>query len=209
MSKDAAKQKEAAAKAHHKDGRYEEAADAYVESGYEYLGAYGLAPFKVSPARGLTQLAIAAACLRHIERMDDCRNLCWQGVYVSEAIGKKALDQPRASYDYDQSKRGVWFGYAGDFKLLGDLPGKEEAYEKAKEVYIDAGDPQRGAEQLHMAVIVLTKYLLHGTGMETDELRSLGRPPEEPLSEWIEFKRRRIPEALERLDTCEEWTYVF
>jgi len=207
MSQEAGREKKQSAIEHHKHGRHDEAADFYIETAYEYLGEYGLKHAK-SSARGLHQLGLASACLRHIGRTEECRSLCWQGVYISKVIGERVITKPRSSYDYDQAKRGVWFEFAGDFKLVGDLPEKEDAYDRAREVYVNAGNPERGVEQIPVLATLLTKSVVRGTGMDTEEMEALDQEPINQFTKWLKFKQRRLPMALERLDEQESWTYV-
>lgn len=208
MTTNAGKQKENIAKEHHESGEYDEAAESYTAAAYEYFGANGLT-HSSTVARGLRNLIVGAACLRYQKRIDQCQNRCWQGVYLSEAVAEKAMALPRASNAYDQSVRGVWFEFAADFRAVGDLPDSTEAYDRAEEVYRDAGDPKTAAfEQYHLSVAVLPKLLFRGTDADTDELEDvLYVGP--TLTDWIDFKRRRLPNVLERLDRQQDWTYVF
>lgn len=158
---------------------------------------------------------MAAVILRHLNRIEQCQNHCWQGVYISKSVAKKAqarLPEPDA-YDevhvYDQSVRGVWHEFEGDFRAIGDLPGRTDAYARAERVYADAGDPETvDFEQFHLHAAVLPKLLARGTDTYTSELEDvLSHGP--TLTDWIDFKRRRLPDLLERLDDQKEWTYVF
>lgn len=208
MTTDAGRRKEKIAKGHHESGAYDEASEAYTEAAYEYIGANGLS-HSSTVARGLRDLIVGATCLRHQSRMQQCQNRCWQGNHIAEAVAEKAMALPRESYAYDQSVRGVWYEFIGDFRVVGDLPGAAEAYDQAAKVYEDAGDPQTAAfEQSHMAVAVLPKLLFRGTDADTDELEAFLYPGP-TLTDWIDFKRRRLPDVLERLDDRDDWTYVF
>lgn len=141
--------------------------------------------------------------------MEQCQNRCWQGVHISEAVAEKAKALPRASNAYEQSVRGVWFEFAGDFRTVGDLPDPAEAYDRTEEVYRDAGNPKTAAfEQFHMAAAVLPKLLFRGTDADTDELKDvLYVGP--TLTDWIDFKQTRLSDVLKRIDDREDWTYVF
>lgn len=207
MTIDAGDTKTDAAKEQHESAEYEAAADEYAAAAYEYLGENGL-EHSVAAARGLRVLSIAAACRRY--RGDDaqCRNLCWQGVYLSNNIGDSVLERPPASHPHDQSERGIWYEFEGDFRLVGGLPDATDAYDRAEGVYRSAGDPRSASlEQFHGNVAVLMKLLVRGTGADTDELHEL--LPNCTLSSWIDYKRTALPDALDRLDGADEWTYVF
>ena len=208
MTTDAGKTKAETAKAAHERAAYDEAADAYAAAASEYLGANGL-EHAVSAATGLRYLLTGAACLRHRGRRERCRRYCRQGDAISEEIGDRAQSLPPEPHAYDQSVRGVWFEFAGDFRTVGDLPDADAAYDRAAEAYADAGDPETASfEQFHLAAAVLPKLLVRGTGADSDDLEAVLRPGA-TLTEWVAFKRRRLPDLLERLDDCDEWTYVF
>lgn len=197
-----------AAKGHHQSGEYETAAEKYVAAAYEFLGETGLR-HSLSAAHGITNLTVAATCLRIIGDRHRSRSLCVQGVEVAEMIGKEALNRPPAEHPHDQSERGIWFEFRADLKSIGGLPDTSEAYDRAERVYEEAGDPQSvSCEQFHMTASYFTKTMIRGTGYEESELdRHLA--PGTTLTEWIDFKRESVPAALEALDDQEEWDYVF
>jgi hypothetical protein len=119
------------------------------------------------------------------------------------------LSPPPATHPHDQAQRGVWTEYEGDFRMLGDLPEANEVYERASEIYEDAGDPESvGIEQFFMSVTVLPELLARGTDTSIGEFESAARPAA-TLTEWIQFKREQMPVLLEQLDDADEWTYVF
>ena len=208
MSREEAKQKLDAAKVSHESGEYVDAAVAYVAAAYAYFAENGLSN-SVSAARGLESLLRGAACLRVIGERDRYRNLCWQGVYVSQAIAREAMSRPPESHPHDRSERRVWYEFEADCRALGELPGVDEAYETAERAYREAGDPQCvSCEQILMAVAVLPKLLFRGTSADSDDLNEILRPGT-TLTEWIRFKRQRLPAVLKRLDEEDEWTYVF
>ena len=208
MTIETGKERVETAHALHESGEYVEAADSYTAAAYEYFGANGLT-HSVSAARGLESLLRGAACLRVSGKRDRYRNLCWQGVYLSQAIAAEAMSRPPESHPHDRSERRVWYEFEADCRALGELPDVDEAYETAERAYRDAGDPQCvSCEQILMAVAVLPKLLFRGTSADSDDLNEMLRPGT-TLTEWIRFKRQRLPAVLKRLDEEDEWTYVF
>lgn len=209
MTSDAGHQRATIAREHHRNDEFGEAAEAYTAAAYEYLGENGLA-HNPTVARGLQSLLVAATCLRYLGRMEQCRNRCWQGVYITEPVAEEALSLPREPNAYDQSQRGVWYEFEADLRVVGDLPGAEEAYDRAEAVYVDAGDPETGAfEQFHLSAAVLPKQLVYGTDTDPEELQEVLKPMIPTLTDWIDFKRRKLPDILDRLDDGENWTYPF
>lgn len=207
MTIETGKERVETAHALHESGEYVEAADSYTAAAYEYFGANGLT-HSVSVARGLRYLIIGATCLRYRDRLERCQNLCWQGVHISRAISEEALSLPPEPNPYDQSVRGVWYEFEADFRVVGELPEAADAYDRAKAVYADAGDPDTAAfEQFHLAAAILPKVLVYGTDTDPEDLHSVIRPPA-TLTDWVEFKRQTLPAILERLDDGDEWTFV-
>lgn len=207
MTSDAGHQWEKIANKHHMNDEFEDAAAAYTAAAYEYFGENGLT-HNPTVARGLQSLLIAATCLRYLDKMDQCRNRCWQGINITEPVAQEALSLPRESNPYDQSVRGVWYEFEADLRTVGDLPGADEAYDRAEAVYTDAGDPETDAfEQFHLLAAVLPKYLVYGTKTDPDELHAVLRPMVPTLTDWIDFKRQTLPDILKRLDEGEEWDF--
>lgn len=207
MTTDAGDTKTDVAKGHHESAAYEAAAKEYVAAAYEYLGENGL-EHSVPAARGIRNLSLAAACHRFLGDSAQCQNLCWQGVYLSNNVGDAVLERPPASHPHDQSERGVWYEFEADFRLIGGLPDAADAYDRAERVYEAAGDPRSASsEQFHLNVALLTKLLVRGTAADTDELDDL--LPYCTLSSWLDYKRGALPDALDRLEEEDDWTYVF
>lgn len=208
MTVDAGKEKANRAKRHHKNGEYEQAADLYTEAAFEYTGRDGL-EHSIAMADGLRYLVLSAACLRLADMDSQSKHRCAIGARISEAVSERAMELPKEGNSYDQSVRGVWFEFEADFKTVGNLPGIEDALSRAEEFYLESGDPETSSfEQYHMIASAFTKMAYRGTQTETDELDEVLSYPS-TLTDWIDFKRRRMPELLDKLDHQKEWTYVF
>ena len=208
MTRKSGKHKENRAKEYHKNGQFENAATSYTQAAYEFLGENGLT-HSVSAASGLRNLLVGAACFRFQKSTEQCTNHCWQGVYMTEAIAKEAMDLPQEEHSYDQSVRGIWFEFEGDFRTVGGLPGAGSAYDQARSVYRDAGNPDTASfEQYHLAVSAFTKIVFRETDTAADELNTVLRPGHK-LTDWIDFKERYLSDALSELYSQENWNYKF
>jgi hypothetical protein len=208
MTSEAGRKKAKTAKQRHTSGDYTSAADAYTAAAYEYLGQNGI-EHKPSVSIGLRYLATAATCIRHQSGVEECRDLCQQGVYISKMAAERASLLPEEPHPHDEAEKGVWSEFIGDFRQIGNLPNSGEAYDRAMTMYINAGDPQSiSTEQFFMAVSALTKSLVRGTETGTEELDAVLRSGG-TLSEWISFKQANLPVALKKIDTTKDWTYTF
>lgn len=106
------------------------------------------------------------------------------------------MDRAPASHPHDRSERRAWNEFEADCRAVGFLPNVDGSYEKAERAYRDAGNPRCvSCEQFHMAAAVLPKLLFRGTNADSDELNEMLRP-EKTLTEWIQFKRERLPEVV-------------
>lgn len=212
MTTEAGKHAADVARELHEDSRYDEAIQQYTSAAYEYIGADGL-QHGITACSGVHYLSMAAAVLRLQDRLEECQNYCWQGVYISETIGPRALEHLPEDFDplyaYDMSEYGVWFEFSGDFRAVGNLPEMDAAYDRAKEIYADVGDPGTGSfEQFHNLSAKLTSMLVRETDLYTDEWEDVFSHGA-TMTDWIEFKRRRLPKLVHQLDEQDDWTYVF
>lgn len=192
------------------NGRFIEAGDYYTQATYEYLGHSGARPNRSESPKGLHYLALASVCYRLGNREDYSQNRCQQGVLIAESISERDLSHnPSPSNQYEIARRGAWFEYIGDFRVLGDLDDPDGAYEAAKEVYLDAGNPNFAIiEQEHLRLVELVRKIGTATEYDLEELYRLQRHYDGgTLIEWVDYKREHLPKLLELLLMQGEWQY--
>lgn len=115
---------------HRSQSEFETAGDYYSWAGFEGLGESelsreGAGQFAVSDAIGCMQRA--ALCYRLADDLERCQLRCRQGIVVAEELRKCVFDE--------DPEKGLADEYEGDFRVIGDLPGYEDAYMSAGRHY--------------------------------------------------------------------------
>lgn len=192
-----------------KDAKFVEAGDFYTVAGYEWFGEGELKIPGGWTSMGLLEFLQAATCYRLGDRLERCQNRCQQGILVAEDMAERALATDEPSNHYGKARRGAWFEYVGDFQLLGRLNSPGNAYEKAKEIYRDAGDPDLAIiEQEHMRLTWYFKRVAKPTGLDLDEFyRMQHHANEGSLTQWVDYKQDHLPELIESLLSMDNWVW--
>lgn len=184
-----------------RDGEYEAAGDYYTIAAHR--GYAKTLPDSPWFGAGLFHLERAALCYELAGLSERRTNRCQQGILIAEdMIDRVFAESPE--YYVDRARRGVWYEYIGDFRLIGDLGDPSSAYDEAIAVYEDGDDPDTFyAEQEQ------TPLMLHYTQVA----EAVGRDPE-PIDsfendltfvDWVQRKRDTYPELLEALYEQGEW----
>lgn len=189
------------AQEYRREGRYVNAGEWYTKSAYTDL-AYGL-PGK-STGGELRRLLEAAICYRIGGRLDRCRNRCRMGILRAEDLRDRVLSDPPPEYGPHHAERAGWDESIGDFRIVGQLEGIDEAYEAAEEIYREAGDPLVNyVETPHFSLNAVFKSVAEGSGYDQDELKD--RYENTTCIEWANFKRDQFPNFVETLVEQGEW----
>lgn len=203
MTKERARKHKETAKKLRGNSEFAEAGDYYTVAGYEYLGGDipGFPATDVSHAEFL--LLLASVCYRLAGLTGRCRNRCKQGILIAEDMNSRHLPVPEDEYWYERARRGVWYEFIGDFRMVGELGGSQDAYEKAKQIYRQGKNPETGsAERENMELIYFYKQVASPEESVKDwdeiELRF-------SFTEWVDFKADSLQAELEELDKVKEW----
>lgn len=179
------------------------AGEYYTTTAYHYLNDW----YKIHRGKKISQaeyfFLLAGTCYRIGDKPNCMDNRCQQGILIAEEL----LDRTEnigGSTAYDRARYAAWYEYIGDFYLVGNIDGATELYERAKQVYIDEDDPPLAhREQEHMWLTEFMEQILYGVNKDISDWRRFLR--EATLSEWIEFKKAHLPDALEALTSQSEW----
>lgn len=197
-----AKKRSRTAHEHRKNGDFVEAGEYYTSTAHLYFSDWPPKRGKKT-SQGEYFLLLAGTCYRLGDRMGRARNRCQQGILIAEEL----LDRTRrldGSSAYDKSRYAAWYEYIADFHLVSDFDGSMDAYERAKQVYLDEGDPPLAhREQEHMWLTEFSEEVLFGIGYDMDAWRAFLR--EATFSEWVEYKQNQLPDALDILTSQSEW----
>jgi len=141
-----------------------------------------------------------------------CRNRCEQGeLIVEDYIQRKERDEEDL-YREPSGKEAYIGGLhetIGDFRLVGDLGGHDEAYDTAEEIYLQEGIEDkslvyydgRGIQWL----MTFFNSVSQGADMEQSEID--WTDAESTYLDWLEYKRERLPEMIKKLAESGTWEY--
>lgn len=183
---------------------YGKAGEYYTAAAYEYFGHDTFEPPGQRVSHGEYMFLRAGICYLLHGKPDRCENRCRQGILVAEDMVDRALAKPTPDNFYDQARRGAWYEYVGDFRVLAHIEGADEAYDLALEIYNDAGDPETGfSEQEHMWLMAFFQSVAEAVGYDREEWNTVRT--DYKLSEWLEYKRTRLPNLIDKLAKSGEW----
>lgn len=192
------------AREHHQNGEYEQAGDLYTLGGFEHFSERVPDPFAWNVARGEFYLSKACVCYAITGMNSRQKNRAQHGILIAEDMIER-FESTDFEADFDAMRKGAWFEYVGDFMLLSGNKGYDEWYERARETYLKYNDPPVGqSEQDHRRLIRFFELLLDDLpGEELEEWHN--EKAFATFSEWIEFKRHRISEALDTIIERGRW----
>lgn len=219
MTTDHARELKAVANTKRKQGKFTEAGERYTRVAYEYLGESELFPPSTWGSSGLLYMAVASVCYGLADDEYRCINRCQQGILVAEDMLDHA-PSVEPSNRFHRANRGTWYEYIGDFVLIGhavtderldvrrsNAASTDELYDRAKEVYSDAGDPGLMAiEDVNNLSLTFFTFVARGADFDLSEFEAMREyETEATLSEWVDYKRKNLPGMIADLIASGEW----
>lgn len=182
------------------EGEFGEAADTYVRAGFEEAGTFF---GKSSHAIELRMLYKGCLCYRLAGQKRQYRSIARIGIEFSEEYAARMKAKPEPSHPPDRARSGVWHEFVGDFRLVGKLGDAGEAYDRAKEIYQEVGDPSADFVEgpIKSSQAIFGDTVLHAG--EDDELIDESR--QRKLTEWVEYKREHLPELIDSIVSSGTW----
>ncbi|WP_372480097.1 hypothetical protein ACAH01_02135 [Halomicrobium sp. HM KBTZ05] len=176
------------------EGRFTDAAEYYSRAAFECFGDGVSAPYGITTSFGEQYLLESATCHLISGNQNRLENRAKIGILVAEDVLNRECDQ-RLTSAYDQARRGAWYEFIGDFRLLrGDDPSR--SYDQARNMYQKFGDPPASlAEQEHLNLFAFYRSVLRiadGDPMVQQETIDEGS-----LCEWVDHKESTLPESIE------------
>ncbi len=203
MTKDPAKAV-AEAERYREDGEFATAGEYYAVAGHGYLDVEPPSLPGIRESNAVLQFLLACTACRIAERRTRTENLGRQGALVVADMINRIESTAVPSNDYDHARRGAWYEYLGDFRLVGEFDDPSDAYEAAERVYQAAGDPDSGyAEQEHMRLMSFYNSIAFAVGSDEPEWSSFRH--DTTLSEWLSHKRQHLSGVLSAVEARQEW----
>lgn len=186
------------------NGNSVQAGEYHTLIAHEWLGKSLPTKFGTKISGGEVALLRAAICYRLGGRLDRCENRCRMGILVAEDMIDRVFEMEPPENAYDRARRGAWYEYIGDFRCIGDFGDPGSAYDRAIEVYEDAGDPgTECSEQEHMYTMAVYNEVARALGRDPEPVETTQN--DMTLTDWVEKKRETYPEMLTELDERGEW----
>jgi hypothetical protein len=185
-----------------------EAGNLYTAAAHEYQGTvvgHGFPEPGATPAT-VNRLCHAATCYRIAGANSPVQNRCDLGILLAEEYVKYIDSVDFEDRSFADLRRGAWLECIGDLRTIAGRDDAEEAYDEAASIYESAGHWEFCmAEQEHMRLAGFFKSVRRGLGHEIPDDALEQRPLGPTFSEWIEYKRERLPDLLDELETQGEW----
>lgn len=189
---------------HRKNGDFIEAGEYYTATAYQYFSEWAEDCRGKKVSQGEYFFLLAGTCYRLGGQISRATTRCKQGVLIAEELLGRTRNLG-GSAAYDRVRYAAWYEYIGDFSVVGDFEREMDAYEEARQVYLEEDDPPLAhREQEHMWLTEFFEQVVCGVGYDADEWQEFTR--ESTFSEWVEYKRNRLPDALDELASQSMWT---
>lgn len=184
-----------------RQGQYVSAGDWYTLAAYTDLatGKPGN-----SSAAELRHFIEAATCYRVGGHKDRCENRCHMGILRAEDLRERYKDGSPPSHSVHHATRGGWDEFIGDLRVVGDLGGVAQAYERALTTYREAGDPE--AYRAESPNSVLWAYFDDIERGATGDAGSISHRQTVTFSEFLQYKRKHLPTYIRTLVEQGEWS---
>lgn len=179
---------------------YIAAGDIYVQASFEEAGEWFGSP---TWAIELRMLFKACLCYRLAGQNRQYRFAAQLGIQLAEEYKTRIEKQPEPSHPLDQAERGVWDEFVGDFRLIADFGEYNKAYDTAKSIYREVGNPRADfAEGPIMSVQAIFSTAVLVAGADNDYIveSTQGR-----LTDWVDYKQEHLPELIEIIESSGEW----
>lgn len=197
------------AKEARKQGALTRAGNCYTAAAHEYMGTVTSHTF---PEPDLTRAAVSECCFAALSYRiagDDARvqNRCELGTVLATDYERYIDLQEVDPESFAALRRGAWQEFIGDLRIIARRDDAADAYDRASEIYDAAGDYELAiGEQEHMRLTGFLYDVRTGLGHEPNsdedlELRPLGPT----FTDWIEYKRERLPQYLLQLEAQDNW----
>lgn len=182
------------------NGSFREAADTYVRAAFEEAGQF----FGLS-SRGieLRMLYKACLCYRLTEQERPSRFIASFAIGLAREYAARTEEKPTPSHSSDSAERGVWYEFIGDIQVVAGLNDGIEAYDRAKTIYREAGDPRAsfGEGPIRSVQAIFDDMALHADADEELVIDATqGR-----LTDWVDYKQEHLPKLINIILSSREW----
>jgi hypothetical protein len=180
----------------------------YAAAAHEYQGTVTNHRFPEldQTYNAVSNLQFSATCYRVAGDGFRTQNRCDVGVLLAEDYLQYADSTTFESKSFAALRRGAWPEFIGDLRTIAGRDNAGDAYDRAASIYESAGGWEFCmAEQEHMRLAGFFKSLKIGLNIDIPEDALENRPLGPTFVEWLEYKRERLPDLLDNLESQGSW----
>lgn len=208
--KDQARKLSQRADSKRESGQLARAGRLYTAAAFEYAGAVTehIFPEPDRTYSALSKIARAATCYRIAGDQFRTQNRCRMGIELAQDYRDFIDKQEIEPKSFADIRRGALPEYIGDLRTIAERDDAADAYDRAAEIYerCDEWEWVMG-EQEHRMLTGYFRGVKRGAGYEVSRTDLENMPLDEStFSDWLAYKRERLPELLDELEATGEWS---
>ncbi|WEL22634.1 hypothetical protein HBNXHr_2594 [Halorhabdus sp. BNX81] len=128
------------------------------------------------------------------------------GILLAEDYLEYIERQEFGPQSFGAFRRGAWPEFIGDLRTIAQRENADKAYDRAHEIYASAGDYEISTgEQEHMRLTSFFESVRRGLGHDISNDALELQPMGPTMTDWLEYKRERLPAYLDQLEAQGEW----
>lgn len=180
---------------------YSAAAHAYAATVTEHYF-----PNPDSTVHAVGELLKATTCYRVAGKEYRTQNRCDLGTLLAEDYAEFCSKQDFETNSFANLRRGAWPEFIGDLRTIAKRDDADDAYEEAKAIYESAGYWEFVLrEQEHSRLASFFRLLREGLGHDIPRDAPEVHGMDMTFTDWLEYKRERLPDLLDQLEAQGEW----
>jgi len=188
--------------------RLQAAGNYYTASAHEYAGVVTEHTFPGADktVSALGELLNAATCYRLVGDTYRVNNRCELGTLLAEDYLNYIDSGEWDENSFVPFRRGAWHEFIGDLRTVAEKEEASNAYEKAIDIYISAGDWEVVyGEKEHLRIASYLRSVRRGLGHDISEDAPEMQGSGTTFSEWVWYKQENLPKYLSQLEAQGSW----
>lgn len=159
-----------------------------------------------SSVYAVAELLNATTCFRVAGEEFLTQNRCDLGTLMAEDYAEFSRRQDFETNSFANLRRGAWPEFIGDLRTIAKRDNADEAYEDAKDIYESAGYWEFVLrEGAHSRLASFLRSVREGLGHDIPRDAPEVHGMDMTFTDWLEYKRERLPGMLDELEAQGEW----
>lgn len=180
----------------------------YTAAAYEYAGTVSEHSFPDPDytRSALGELLKATTCYRIVGDEFRTQNRCELGTVLAEDYAEFSRNQEFDENSFANLRRGAWPEFIGDLRTIAERDDADEAYDRAKEIYESAGYWEFVLKEWeHIRLSSYFRLVREGLGHDIPRDAPEVHGMDMTFTDWLEYKRERLPDMLDELEAQGTW----